>query len=83
MIECGLLGAVLGGVAFIASFENMVKIEAALGEKPDAVRRLGALAAALARSASGWQKIRSGSPSGFACPMLNPSACWRWNIGGA
>ncbi len=43
MAESGLLGMVLGGVAFIAGFENMVKVEAARGVQPDAVRRLGAL----------------------------------------
>jgi poly(A) polymerase len=44
MAECGLLGLVLGGVAFIASFENMVKVEAVLSLDADPVRRLGALA---------------------------------------
>jgi poly(A) polymerase len=43
MSECGLLGMILGGVALLASFENLVKAEAALGAEPDAVRRLGAL----------------------------------------
>jgi len=43
MAECGLLGMILGGVAFLASFENSAKAEAALGVEADAVRRLGAL----------------------------------------
>jgi poly(A) polymerase len=43
MAEIGLLGDVLGGVAQLASFENLVKIEAAVGREPDAVLRLGAL----------------------------------------
>jgi poly(A) polymerase len=43
MAECGILGAVLGGVPYLASFENVVKAEAALGLQPDAARRLGAL----------------------------------------
>jgi poly(A) polymerase len=43
MAETGLLGAVLGGVALLASFENMVKVEAASGVEADATRRLGAL----------------------------------------
>ncbi len=43
MAETGLLGAVLGGVPHLASFENVVKAEAASGTAPDAVRRLGAL----------------------------------------
>jgi poly(A) polymerase len=44
MAETGLLGLVLGGVPHLASFENMIKVEAALGLKADPVRRLGALA---------------------------------------
>jgi poly(A) polymerase len=44
MSEIGLLGSVLGGVALLASFENMIKVEAAGGFEADAVRRLGALA---------------------------------------
>ncbi len=51
MTESGLLGMVLGGVPFIASFENMVKVEAALGAVPDAVRRLGALGVWVAEDA--------------------------------
>jgi poly(A) polymerase len=43
MTETGLLGNVLGGVALLASFENMVKVEAAAGVESDPVRRLGAL----------------------------------------
>ena len=43
MTETGLLGAVLGGVPLLASYENLVKAEAAVGLEPDAVRRLGAL----------------------------------------
>jgi poly(A) polymerase len=44
MAESGLLGMVLGGVPYLASFENMAKVEAALGVAPDPVRRLGAVA---------------------------------------
>jgi poly(A) polymerase len=43
MTETGLLGNVLGGVALLASFENMAKVEAAAVLEPDPVRRLGAL----------------------------------------
>jgi poly(A) polymerase len=43
MTETGLLGNVLGGVALLASFENMVKVEATAGVEADPVRRLGAL----------------------------------------
>ncbi|MFZ3358144.1 MAG: CCA tRNA nucleotidyltransferase [Xanthobacteraceae bacterium] len=47
MTETGILGAVLGGVALLASFENMVKVEAATGMQGDAARRLGALGVAV------------------------------------
>ena len=43
MTETGLLGNVLGGVAWLASFENMVKVEAAIALESDPVRRLGAV----------------------------------------
>jgi poly(A) polymerase len=43
MTESGLLGMVLGGVAYLASFENTIKVDAALGVEADAIRRLGAL----------------------------------------
>jgi poly(A) polymerase len=43
MTEAGILGTVLGGVPLLASFENVVKAEAALDAAPDATRRLGAL----------------------------------------
>lgn len=43
MAEAGLLVSVLGGVPLLASFENMVKVEAACALPRDAVRRLGAL----------------------------------------
>ena len=43
MAETGILETVLGGVPLLASFENVVKVEAASGVPPDAVRRLGGL----------------------------------------
>jgi poly(A) polymerase len=52
MAETGILGSVLGGVPLLASFENMAKVEAALGVAPDAVRRLGALAVFIAEDAA-------------------------------
>ncbi len=51
MAETGLLGLVLGGVPFLASFENLIKAEAAIGIEPDAVRRLGALGVWVAEDA--------------------------------
>jgi tRNA nucleotidyltransferase/poly(A) polymerase len=44
MNEAGLLTPVLGGVADLAGFENMAKVEAAAGLQADPVQRLGALA---------------------------------------
>jgi tRNA nucleotidyltransferase/poly(A) polymerase len=43
MAEAGFADQLLGGVALLASFANMIKIEQASGLAPDAVRRLGAL----------------------------------------
>ncbi len=51
MVETGLLGLVLGGVPFLASFENVVKAEAVIGIEPDAIRRLGALGVWVAEDA--------------------------------
>ena len=49
----------LGGVSYLASFENMAKVEAAIGLKADPVRRLGALGVAVAEDAERlWQKLR-------------------------
>jgi tRNA nucleotidyltransferase/poly(A) polymerase len=43
MAEAGFATLLLGGVALLASFANMIKVEEAAGVAPDAVRRLGAL----------------------------------------
>jgi poly(A) polymerase len=44
MAETGILVSVLGGVPLIASFADMVAVEAVIGIPGDPVRRLGALA---------------------------------------
>src|SRR5579864_5320091 len=51
MAETGILGTVLGGVPLLASFENTVKAETAIGAAPDATRRLGALGVAVMEDA--------------------------------
>ena len=51
MTESGLLEQVLGGVPLLASFANMIKLEAALGLAADFVRRLGALAVSVLEDA--------------------------------
>jgi poly(A) polymerase len=43
MAEAGFTTLLLGGVALLASFANMIKVEEAARVAPDAVRRLGAL----------------------------------------
>jgi poly(A) polymerase len=51
MAEAGILGAVLGGVAYVPIFERLAEREAALGLPPDAARRLGALGVAVREDA--------------------------------
>jgi poly(A) polymerase len=59
MAYAGLLLLVLGGVPYLADFENVAKVEAAVGATPDAVRRLGALGVVIAEDAERlWQKLR-------------------------
>jgi tRNA nucleotidyltransferase/poly(A) polymerase len=59
MSDAGLLMRFIGGVPYLASFGNMVKVEAVIGEPPDPVRRLGALAVMVAEDAERlWQKLR-------------------------
>jgi poly(A) polymerase len=59
MTDAGLLLRVLGGVSYLASFENMAKVEAAIGARPDPVRRLGALGVMVSEDAERlWQKLR-------------------------
>ena len=59
MGHAGLLLLVLGGVPYLADFENVAKVEAAVGATPDSVRRLGALGVVIAEDAERlWQKLR-------------------------
>ena len=59
MTEAGLLQTVLGGVPHLASFENMAKVEAAVGIEPDPTQRLGALGVFVAEDAERlWQRLR-------------------------
>jgi poly(A) polymerase len=51
MTEAGLLEQVVGGVPRLASFANMVELEAGLALSSDAVRRLGALAVVVVEDA--------------------------------
>ncbi|MGD0025749.1 MAG: CCA tRNA nucleotidyltransferase [Xanthobacteraceae bacterium] len=77
MTESGLLGKVLGGVPFIASFENMAKVEAALGAEPDAVQRLGALGVMVKEDAERLsQRLRL---SNAETERLLALECW-WRV---
>jgi len=59
MTDAGLLLRVLGGVSYLASFENMAKVEVAIDVEPNAVRRLGALGVAIPEDAERlWKKLR-------------------------
>ena len=51
MTELGLLEQVLGGVPLLASYANMIKLEARLALASDPVRRLGALGVSVAEDA--------------------------------
>jgi poly(A) polymerase len=65
MAEAGLLGAVLGGVPLLASFENMAKVEAAAGLAADPVRRLGALGVTVKEDAERlMQRLRLSNAEG-------------------
>jgi poly(A) polymerase len=59
MAQAGLLGPAIGGVAYLASFENMTKLEVAAQLPPDATRRLGALGVWIVEDAERmWQRLR-------------------------
>jgi len=59
MADAGLLLRVLGGISYLASFENMAKVEAAIGLPADPVRRLGALGVMIVEDAERLsQKLR-------------------------
>jgi len=59
MTDAGLTLRVLGGVSYLASFEMMAKVEAAMGIVADPVQRLGALAVWVAEDAERlWQRLR-------------------------
>jgi len=59
MADSGLLLRVLGGVPYVAGFENMAKVEAEIGNSADPVRRLGALGVWVAEDAERlWEKLR-------------------------
>jgi poly(A) polymerase len=77
MSESGLLGPVLGGVPYIASFKKMTEIEAALAIDADAVRRLGALGVMVGEDAERLsQRLRL---SNAESERLRALECW-WRV---
>jgi poly(A) polymerase len=51
MVDGGLAQTIIGGVAYTAPFAAMIDVERLLGEKADAMRRLGALTVAITEDA--------------------------------
>jgi poly(A) polymerase len=51
MADGGLLQSILGGVGYVGPFARMISVERLLELKPDAIRRLGALAVAVTEDA--------------------------------
>ena len=83
MTETSLLGNVLGGVALLASFENLTKVEAAIGVESDPVRRLGALGVWVAEDAERLtERLRLSNADAERLTALEP--WWRMtpNLGG-
>jgi poly(A) polymerase len=77
MSDAGLLLRFIGGVAYLASFENMAKVEAAAGAGADPLRRLGALAVMVAEDAERlWQKLRLTNSEHER--LASMSEGWRW-----
>ena len=77
MAESGLLELVLGGVPYLASFENMTKVEAATDTPPDALRRLGALSVWVAEdSARLSERLRLANAES---ERLRGFDCW-WRV---
>jgi poly(A) polymerase len=59
MTEAGILEPVLGGVPWLASMSNMIKLEGALELPGDAVRRLGSLGVRIVEDAERlWERLR-------------------------
>jgi poly(A) polymerase len=79
MAEAGILTTVLGGVAYLASLSNMIKLEAACALAGDAVRRLGALGAAIIEDAERLAQRLRLSNAEHECIASMVDAWWRVN----
>lgn len=81
MAETGLLLRLIGGVPLLASLGNMIKVEAAIGENPDPVRRLAALATLVPEDADRLtQRLRLSNDE--HARLVSMATEW-WRIGAA
>jgi poly(A) polymerase len=78
MTETGLLEQVLGGVPLLASYANMIKLEAALALAPDAVRRLGALGISVVEDAERLRERLRLTNAEYE-RLVSVGQCW-WHI---
>ena len=77
MADAGLLGPELGGVPYLASYENMRKVEAAAGLAPDATRQFAALGAWITEDADRlWQRLRLSNAEHERIALI-ANAWWR------
>jgi poly(A) polymerase len=77
MTDAGLTLRVLGGVSYLASFDMMAKVEAAIGAGADAVRRLGALGVWVGEDAERVaQKLRLTNAENER--LVSMAEGWRW-----
>jgi poly(A) polymerase len=83
MTETGLLEQVLGGVPLLASFANMIKLEAALALSPDAIRRLGALSVSVVEDAERLRERLRLANAEYECLVSMADGWWRisWELG--
>jgi poly(A) polymerase len=81
MAETGLLLRLIGGVPLLASLGNMINFEAAIGENPDPVRRLAALATLVPEDADRLtQRLRLSNDE--HARLVSMATEW-WRIGAA
>ncbi len=74
MVDAGLMLRIAGGVTYKGPFAAMIAIEQALGQKPDAVLRLGALGVAVTEDARRLaQKLRLSNDETKAPGFHGPS----------
>ena len=81
MAESGLLVSLLAGVPYLASFSNMIKVEAAIGEKACPVRRLGALGVMVAEDAHRFtERLRLSNDEAARLQSMG-EGWWRVGVG--